>query len=290
MTPRRTAVVAAAIGAAGAVGLLMLILAGATIHIPPSAVEQATARPRGPVDEVLCAATSTRYHRELESANHCSSDDACRGEARGAFFTDLDECSRFLPATAPVKDLDALAEQWLAAGCAHDYLTCTGEPRARCVAGRCVERAPPGIPEEWVRITVRRTFTFFVPPELHGTMGHGDDSYGGRWESPKMTLVFDLGEWANHLDLDDGPDVPDHQRTRMTVIGGAEAKLVTARTREALRDGGVQVHHVSGVYFPKVPLRMPSLIAGTSLNLFAWCDAVEGCADAETIFRSIEFY
>jgi hypothetical protein len=281
----RAAIVAAGL-TAGALGLLFVVLTRSTIQVPPGALAQASARP---VDPAVCETTRARYLHTIETLNRCTSDDACRGEARGGFFTDLDWCARFLPGSAPRGEIDTLAADWLARGCAHDYVECADDPGARCEEGRCVERPPPGIPERWKRIVVLGDFTFFLPPDLQGKMGHGDDSYNGRWSRPGLTVDFDFSEWANPLDLDTPPVYGDHRTTRTTSINGAPARLVTARVQRSAPDGGGPTT-MSGVYFAAVPLRRPHPFSDLRLNLVAWCDEPADCSEAATIFESIVFY
>jgi hypothetical protein len=290
MIPRRRApagLIAAAL-ATGALGLLYVVLTRSTIHVPKGALESASARP-ATLENPRCGVMRTRYLHARDGLNRCTSDDACRAEARGGFFTELDGCARFLPGPAPRGELDTLARQWLDAGCAHDFMECEADPRSRCDEGRCVELPPPGIPERWRREMVLGYFSFFLPPDLQGSMGRGDDSYTGQFRRPGLTVDFDLGEWASKLDLDAPPVFGDHVITRMTSINGVPAKLVTARVLR--RTGGEdRAGYMSGVYFAWVPLRPPASDWGKSLNLIAWCDEPAGCSEAAMIFESLVFY
>jgi hypothetical protein len=285
----RAALVAAAL-AAGALGLLFVVLTRTTVHVPPDTLQQPSARPLTlPSNQIFCDATRKRYLRELDRLNHCTTDDECRGEARGLFFTDLDWCARYLPGPAPRGEIDALAGQWLEAGCAHDYVECADDPRARCEAGRCVERPPEGIPDAWKRVIVLGYFTFFLPPDFEGSMGLGDDSYTGHWRRPGMLVDMDFSQWPSTLDSSIPPDLWDQKITRRTSINGAPAKLVTARVRRQT-DDGLRIGTMSGVYFESLPLRTPNLLSTRALNLIAWCDELAGCEDATTIFQSLIFY
>lgn len=100
--PRARAVLVAAVLVAAALGLLVVVLTRSTIHLPPSALQRASALPAtAPLAESRCDATRTRYLDVIEGLNHCTIDDACRGEACGGVFTDLDWCKSPFAAESP---------------------------------------------------------------------------------------------------------------------------------------------------------------------------------------------
>jgi hypothetical protein len=87
-----------------------------------------------------------------------------------------------------------------------------------CAAGPAVD---PG----WTWVDLE-AFALAMPEDLKQVPVKNIDSFVGRFESPKMTLGFDWGQWSNPLTKSDGPEL-----TREAVqVHGRKAVLVVSRS------------------------------------------------------------
>src|SRR5262249_8660641 len=142
-------------------------------------------------DPERCADLAHRYADAWAHQNHCSAEIECAAEKRAGAFYGLDGCARFGPRGARATDPDEAADAWMAAGCARAYEACTGEPRAQCRAGVCIELPPSSIPADWIRTEVPGLVSFFRPSSLVPKVVHPIDSVMRTYEGPRMSLVLD---------------------------------------------------------------------------------------------------
>ncbi len=182
------AVVVATLIGGGALGALAWRPDPGAVPVPPTPVAH---RLRGDGCERLRQA----YAGALSSS--CTADQDCTGEIRGQQWTGLDGCFRFRDRRVSSAAADRIAADWLGGGCAETYDVCSIAPQAMCRAGRCVERPPAPVPEDWTRQSFAHAFTFFVPPEVKD-QGPQRSCTGGlhglvRGDGMRIELVYDNG-------------------------------------------------------------------------------------------------
>ena len=283
---RRDSVRALALaGGAGVLVAAVVLARGAFRRAGTAAAPSATPlRPSLPPDPKACAALQDRYDAAWEKANRCASDAECMATPRGGAFLALDGCARFGPRSA-LPEADALAAEWLEAGCADDFDACAGTPASVCRAGKCEERAPPPLPATWRRVDVARAFTLFLPPDLVETKVYPEDSVVRLWRSDRMRVSLDYGYYSNKLDEHPPEGVVSPRKE--TTIGGQRAFIRTVATFPDASKPRTSV----AVHVPHVPRSARATYSeGAALTLFATCDGPPPCADGESLIRSIRFF
>jgi hypothetical protein len=242
-------------------------------HVLATAPPAPPAAPLPPPPD--CDALRASYRAALEPTDSCKTDDECIAERRDGVVSGLDGCMRFRRRDAELSELARFEQAWVRAGCAKTFITC-GERRAQCLAGRCAERPPDGLPRSSRRVDANGKFSFVVPPDVVQKEAQGEDSYVGLFEGPRYTLTFDYGEYGTALD---GEDVKVLRREK-TIISGVEAMLIASRNRDGLV--------YSGVHFANIP----AVGRGNGLRLTLWatCKKLDDCADVPIIARSIELH
>jgi hypothetical protein len=172
----------------------------------------------------------------------CASDDDCTGEIRGELWTDLDGRFRFRNRHAPTDRADGVAMAWLGGGCASGYDLLSVSPLAMCRAGRCVERPPAPVPEDWVRVDMAGVYTFFAPPQIDLTMRRNcTGGLGSTYRSEGLTI---------HVDYDN--DLHPPAGARETTIGQERALFAL---REGVQDETAVIdgQHEAVAFFPDAP-------------------------------------
>jgi hypothetical protein len=284
---RRASLLALAL-AAGALALaVVVLLARRGFREAARAAAPPPARPVPP-EPGVCKAFEGRYDEAWGAQNHCERDDDCLAERRGELFTGLDRGARYRPRAADTRGADALAAEWLAAGCAREYALAEPAPVAVCREGRCDQRPPANLPASWRRVDVGHAFDLYLPPELVEAKVHPEDSYVRVWRSERLGVSLDYGYYSNQLD--DPPD-PQHKvgAREQTTIGGQPAFLRV--TEIPPRPGRAAQPWTSlGVHFAHVPPSPRSYYSEQAgLSVFVSCAGKPPCPEGELILRSIVF-
>lgn len=171
-------------------------------------------------------------------------------EPRGELHTGLDGCFRAVSALRGTGPADALADAWLAEGCAGSFSLC---PRvlatSACLGGRCRELPPRDVPATWRRIDVEEAFTVYVPSELEElpfVATCGNVPYTRSFRGPDVTLRIELGEdvgWLPSAVPEPGEILPDRVLSRVEErLGDSAATRIVYRSplvnsKETTRDG-----------------------------------------------------
>lgn len=234
-----------------------------------------------PPDAEKCANLAKQYASAWEARNRCERDDDCVASPRGELFTALDGCARFGPRKGDLKFADALAAQWLSAGCADAYEICDEKAEAVCRAGRCNERPPPPLPASWNRIDVERDFHFFLPPELKEIPIQAEEGHIYVWRGERMGVSLDYSGWGSQLDE---PEVPPPlrvvSREKITVSGEpAVLRVIEGMPVKTLR-GPIEPWTSVGLHIPHV--------RHSNLTLSVRCKGSPPCPDGDLVVHSLK--
>lgn len=252
-----------------------------------------------------CAALEREYRERVHDLAACSVDQDCTIEARGGVWFGLDGCYRPRASKAVMAEADAMAERWLALGCAQDFEICLPAGDVACRWNHCAELPPQHVPGDWKRVDMGRAVTFYVPPEMVEQPARGEDSVVRALASPQVAVMADLGAWSNPLKFDRHPtpesDNPEWalMNEQEIVAGGTRAVRVAARNLWAswCADGGTGC--VSGwrftisMHVPEIPYRgQPNLalLDHPKLTIVVSCQVFADCLVADRIFASVTFW
>ena len=286
LAPSRRAALFLALGAPLVVAAVVLSHNAFRATAPPA---PSAARTRVGPDKARCVELAQRYAETWDRENRCSPEIECAAEKRGGAFYGLDGCARFGPRGVRTGEADAVAETWMKAGCAQDYEVCSGEPRAQCRAGRCIELPPPPVPIDWVRTEVPGVLSFFRPSSLVPRTVHPEDSIARVFEGERLYLTLDYGAYSWAPDKDAGDPYDRVLEETEEIIAGQRARLLWDEHRNVNRpDMSLSISRI--LHFAELPQNPRFLLMADRprLTLIAECQRREDCKDADVIFRSLE--
>jgi hypothetical protein len=234
-----------------------------------------------PRDAAACQRLAAKYTEELKGRRACAVDADCRVEARTDFFATLDGCYRISSRKASLEAANQLAEAWLDASCVEALPACERAPLPACRQGRCGERPPPGVPEDWRRERVPGLLTLFAPPDLRRVPAHGEDSLVVRYEGTSRTLTLAFGEyepastWVNPL-----------RTSELVEVAGQKVPLLRYQSVEGLTPPRWEAR--AKVPDAASPLRELTAPAESSLYFSLDCTISAACDAAPLILSTLE--
>ena len=91
---------------------------------------------------------------------------------------------------------------------------------------------PPAVPADWQTVNAAGYFTFKAPPDLQSVPIQGIDSIVGKYASPTLEVLFDLGRYADPMNR-------EGYISRRVMVDGRRARFVT-------KDNVVAIHFPEG--------------------------------------------
>ena len=239
-------------------------------------------------DPSVCGRLVARYAEALNKQRACAVDDDCVVEARTGLFATLDGCYRITRRAASLEGANQLADAWLDASCVEDLPGCERAPLAVCRKGQCVERAPPGVPDDWRRERVPGLITMFLPPDLRRIPARGEDSLILSYQSAGRTLHLVFGEYAP---TGFGASTPD--TATLDQPGEWESVNVADRKVLLVRERSVQLHAprrwTARAKVPEVASPLRALTPSADALYFTLeCESRSACDAAPLILSTIE--
>lgn len=293
MSPARRGTALAAL----AIGLFAVV-----VYVTTSNRRRAQPQPPPPPDsgrgvalmrEAACQRLALRYERALDELHECAKDDDCLVEDRTGFTATLDGCYRITARAASRAAADAIADEWLKGGCAHELPNCEAMPRVSCRMGHCAELPPPPVPPSWHRTRVPGLLTMFVPPGMRRVEAMGEDSFVLSYEGKGASLSMEVGAYSP----DPTPDAHAESRPWDNVLKSelvrVDGRPTTLFHYELLTSDGKPRAWAAYARVPRVGepwfARWTGATEDDSRLFFGLdCETKAACDDAAIILGSIE--
>jgi hypothetical protein len=168
---------------------------------------------------------------------------------------------------------------------------CHDAPRARCLAGRCAERPPDGVPADWRRTQIAGLVSFWLPPSLKEEKIEPEDSVARVWSDGERRFAVGYSQWEPGPEPDPEDPFAKPAGRRPVRLFDEPATVYFYEVTEPLQKGGVRRSFSARAGRKDVRTDDMSMLLlqdrkGATLLFHMECDVRADCDELVTIAES----